>query len=73
MHFIFSHIGNIFGSLFHSLKAHKISIHDTPIEGIDNYVFYGINETLSEIEFVNTNFNVFPKSIDVCTNILVHP
>lgn len=61
----FSISGVLFGTLFLKLKAHKISIKNTPIENIDDFVFYGVNETLSELELINTSLTNVSKSFKV--------
>lgn len=55
----------LFGTIFLNLKVHKILIRNTPLENIEEYVFYGANETLIELEFMNTSFTTFPMSFKV--------
>lgn len=62
-------IAVLFGTMFIDLEIHKISIRNTPIERIDDYVFYGINETLHELDIYNTQLTTFPKAFKVCVHM----
>lgn len=58
----------LFGPMFLNLMCRKISIRNTPIERIDDYVFYGVNETLQEFEIHNSKLTAFPKAFKVFCN-----
>lgn len=47
------------------MQINKISIKNTPIEKIDDYVFFGVNETLRELELINTQLTTFPTAVKV--------
>lgn len=55
------------GTMFIDMKINKLTIRNTPIERIDDYVFYGVNETLRELELINTMLSTFPPAIKVST------
>lgn len=53
------------GTMFLDIKINKLTIRNTPIERIDDYVFYGVNETLRELELIDTQLSTFPAAIKV--------
>lgn len=55
----------LIGTMFIDLKINKISIRNTPIEKIDEYMFYGVNETLRELELIDTRLLTFPTAVKV--------
>lgn len=55
------HISHLFGSLFHRLQVRKMVIEDTPLTGIDQYAFAGVNRTLQELRVINSRLSEFPK------------
>ncbi|CAH2988165.1 unnamed protein product [Chilo suppressalis] len=54
----FSHIH---GSLLHRSTIRVLHIVDTPVRTIDVYAFAGVNRTLQELRFFNTDMFEFPK------------
>lgn len=58
--------------MFLNLMCRKITIRDTPIERIDDYTFYGVNETLQELEIYNSKLTFFPKAFKVYDMFPVH-
>ncbi|KAJ0170358.1 hypothetical protein K1T71_014286 [Dendrolimus kikuchii] len=54
----FSHL---FGPLLHRSVVRVLTFEDTPIETIDEYAFAGVNRTLQELYFINTEIAEFPK------------
>ncbi|KAL4706254.1 hypothetical protein ACJJTC_017421 [Scirpophaga incertulas] len=54
----FSHL---FGPMLHRSIVRAIHIIDTPIQTIDVYAFAGVNRTLQELRFTNTEIAEFPK------------
>ncbi|XP_031640244.1 protein artichoke [Contarinia nasturtii] len=65
-----SNFGALFGTIFLNLKVNKISIQNIPIKNIDEYVFYGANETLMDLDFTNTSLKVFPKSFKILGKLM---
>lgn len=59
------------GAMFIDMKINKLTIRNTPIERIDDYVFYGVNETLRELELINTMLSTFPPAIKVSIHIFL--
>lgn len=55
----------LFGTIFRNIEAHKIVISDTPLEDIEEHVFWGVNETLKELEIHNSLLTAFPKAVKV--------
>lgn len=53
------------GTMFIDMKINKIIMRNTPIERIDDYVFFGVNETLRELELIDTMLSTFPTAIKV--------
>lgn len=53
--FIF--VVRLFGPLFAHIKARVLIIEDTPIATIEDYVFYGMNNTLEKLHLVHSNLS----------------
>lgn len=52
---------HLFGPLLHRSTVRVIHIVDTPVRTIDVYAFAGVNRTLQELKFFNTEMLEFPK------------
>ncbi|XP_073844733.1 insulin like growth factor binding protein acid labile subunit convoluted [Musca autumnalis] len=60
------HFERLFGPLFSKVQVRKLTITDTPVNSLDDYVFHGINKTLEELYIVRTNLgNISPLSFGV--------
>ena len=64
----------IFGPLFSKVTIRYLTILDTPVRALEDYVFFGVNKTLEQLEFLNTNLSqITPLSFGVnkkCTVFL---
>ncbi|XP_034651599.1 chaoptin isoform X2 [Drosophila subobscura] len=47
----------LYGPLFANIKARLLIIEQTPLATIEDYVFYGVNNTLEELHFLSTNLS----------------
>lgn len=47
----------LFGPLFAHIKARVLIIEDTPLATIEDYVFYGMNNTLEQLYLLHTNLS----------------
>lgn len=62
----------LYGPLFSKIQVRKLTIKDTPLAILEDYVFFGINKTLEELELLNTNLAQFtPHSFGVSRNNFV--
>ncbi|XP_059226145.1 protein artichoke [Stomoxys calcitrans] len=60
------HFERLFGPLFSKTEVRKLTIEDTPLVSLDDYVFFGINKTLEELYILNTNLaNISPFSFGI--------
>jgi hypothetical protein len=61
--FLLISLETIYGSIFHKLSVRIMKIVDTPIKMIDDqYIFYGVNNSLQEFHLINSNLSYFPKT-----------
>ncbi|EDW02077.1 chaoptin [Drosophila grimshawi] len=51
------HFVRLFGPLFAHIKARVLTIEETPIATIEDYVFYGVNNTLEQLNLLRTNLS----------------
>lgn len=54
--------GRLFGDIFYSTPVNRLFIQDTPIQLLEDDLFFGINHTLSELHIVNSKLTEFPSS-----------
>lgn len=47
----------LFGPLFAHIKARVLTIEETPLATIEDYVFYGMNNTLEKVNLLRTNLS----------------
>lgn len=47
----------LFGPLFAHIKARVLTIEETPLATIEDYVFYGMNNTLEQVKLLRTNLS----------------
>ncbi|KAH8401730.1 hypothetical protein KR009_007566 [Drosophila setifemur] len=51
------HFARLYGPLFVNIKARTLTIEETPIVTIEDYVFYGVNNTLEQLHLLRTNLS----------------
>ncbi|XP_032571176.1 insulin-like growth factor-binding protein complex acid labile subunit isoform X3 [Drosophila sechellia] len=51
------HFVRLYGPLFVHIKARMLIIEETPLATIDDYVFYGVNNTLEQLHLLRTNLS----------------
>ncbi|KAH8236255.1 hypothetical protein KR038_006649 [Drosophila bunnanda] len=51
------HIARLYGPLFANVKARLLIIEETPVTTIEDYVFYGVNNTLEQLHLLRTNLS----------------
>ncbi|XP_034477400.1 toll-like receptor 3 [Drosophila innubila] len=51
------HFVRLFGPLFAHIKARVLIIEETPLATIEDYVFYGMNNTLEHLHLIHTNLS----------------
>ncbi|XP_075166758.1 insulin like growth factor binding protein acid labile subunit convoluted [Haematobia irritans] len=60
------HFQRLYGPLFSKTQVRKLTIMDTPLSSLDDYVFFGINKTMEELYIYNTSLsNISPLSFGV--------
>lgn len=47
----------LYGPLFANIKARLLTIEETPLVTIEDYVFYGVNNTLEQLNLLRTNLS----------------
>jgi len=47
----------LYGPLFAHIKARFLIIEETPLATIEDYVFYGVNNTLEQLHLLRTNLS----------------
>lgn len=52
--------GRLFGDIFYSTPVNRLFIQDTPIKILDDDLFFGINQTLTELHIINSKLAEFP-------------
>ncbi|XP_030384456.1 insulin-like growth factor-binding protein complex acid labile subunit [Scaptodrosophila lebanonensis] len=55
------HFVRLFGPLFAKLKVRLLKIEETPLATIEDYVFYGTNNTLEQLHLLHTNLSQVGK------------
>ena len=56
----------IFGPLFSKVSIRYLTILDTPVKALEDYVFFGVNKTLEQLELLHTNLSqITPLSFGV--------
>ncbi|EDW91002.2 chaoptin [Drosophila yakuba] len=51
------HFVRLYGPLFAHIKARMLIIEETPLATIEDYVFYGVNNTLEQLHLLRTNLS----------------
>ncbi|XP_017068982.1 chaoptin [Drosophila eugracilis] len=51
------HFVRLYGPLFAHIKARLLIIEETPLATIEDYVFYGVNNTLEQLHLLRTNLS----------------
>ncbi|KAH8232998.1 hypothetical protein KR026_002902 [Drosophila bipectinata] len=51
------HFVRLYGPLFANIKARLLTIEETPLVTIEDYVFYGVNNTLEQLNLLRTNLS----------------
>jgi len=54
---VFSLLVRLYGPLFAHIKARFLIIEETPLATIEDYVFYGVNNTLEQLHLLRTNLS----------------
>ncbi|KAI8126994.1 hypothetical protein FF38_08671 [Lucilia cuprina] len=61
----------IYGPIFSKVKIRYLTILDTPLVTLEDYVFFGVNKTLEQLELIHTNLSqITPLSFGILGNLV---
>lgn len=66
MFFFSFSIERFYGPLFAKIRARLLTVIDSPLVAIEDFVFYGLNRSLEQLTLLNTNLaQISPYSFGV--------